>query len=385
MATKSEPKYDVRAPPRRRQKGAELDEQPVFLRKAYAMISSCPVEIGGWSESGDTVVIKDAKAFAERIIPTAYKHSNFSSFVRQLNFFRPISYPLLTDHRLLKLDGFRKVKSNVLSSKDWWEFRHPHFVRGKPQLLSEIKRSLHFEQGGAEVSELKREVQDLNDKVHHLHHIIEDLSQKVSDMSLDPSGSSGTSSAGASVGARRRVRARPLSLLKEEDEEEALGEGFSLLEEEEDEDGGDEEATAVPPEARREVPSFSEEEVQALQELWDEHEPMDLAAGMDTADALLAQPQTPLLPPEVAVAPVPSSGLQELPQILALLSPEMQLRFVDKLAESVSLRLMDSKGSQMPEIALPLASAALGAFLMSSLSMGANNHLTNQKVATVSA
>ncbi|RYG65417.1 hypothetical protein EON64_11950 [archaeon] len=41
---------------------------------------------GGWSDSGDTVVIKDAKAFAERIIPTAYKHSNFSSFVRQLNF-----------------------------------------------------------------------------------------------------------------------------------------------------------------------------------------------------------------------------------------------------------------------------------------------------------
>lgn len=105
-AEKSVMKYDVRAPPRRRQKGSELDEQPVFLRKAFAMITSCPAEIGtctfffaihvmfilivhfvgGWSESGDTVVIKDVKAFSEKIIPTAYKHNNFSSFVRQLNF-----------------------------------------------------------------------------------------------------------------------------------------------------------------------------------------------------------------------------------------------------------------------------------------------------------
>lgn len=38
--------YDVRAPPRRRAKGDDVDEQPVFLRKAYNMISSCPNEIG---------------------------------------------------------------------------------------------------------------------------------------------------------------------------------------------------------------------------------------------------------------------------------------------------------------------------------------------------
>ena len=41
---------------------------------------------GGWSTNGDTIVIKDMKLFAEEVIPTAYKHNNFSSFVRQLNF-----------------------------------------------------------------------------------------------------------------------------------------------------------------------------------------------------------------------------------------------------------------------------------------------------------
>lgn len=259
-------------------------------------------------------------------------------------------------------------------------------MRGKPQLLSEIKRSLHFEQGGAEVSELKREVQDLNDKVHHLHHIIEDLSQKVSGMSLQ--GVSGSEMVFSEPLPRRRVRARPLIKEEDEDDEEA-DDGFgSLMEEDEDADS----MCLLPEvEVKQEaklpatVPCFSaQEEVEVLQSLWDQHE--GGAEDWAVPDEHLIKPQAPL---QVSPAIMPAgnpSGLQELPQILALLSPELKERFVDKLVESVSSRLLDSKGSQMPEIALPLASAALGAFLMSSLSMGgAANHLTNQKVATVSA
>lgn len=108
LCTHRPSQYDVRAPPRRRAKGDDVDEQPVFLRKAYNMISSCPSEIGelhchffffiaimnlinifatgGWSDEGDSIVIKDMKAFSEKVIPTAYRHNNFASFVRQLNF-----------------------------------------------------------------------------------------------------------------------------------------------------------------------------------------------------------------------------------------------------------------------------------------------------------
>lgn len=39
-------KFVMRAPPRRRVKGEEHDDQPVFLRKAFTMISTCPPEIG---------------------------------------------------------------------------------------------------------------------------------------------------------------------------------------------------------------------------------------------------------------------------------------------------------------------------------------------------
>jgi hypothetical protein len=39
-------KYDMRAPPRRRIKGEDPDDQPVFLRKAFVMMSNCPADIG---------------------------------------------------------------------------------------------------------------------------------------------------------------------------------------------------------------------------------------------------------------------------------------------------------------------------------------------------
>ena len=44
-------KYVMRAPPRRRTKGDEPDDQPVFLRKAFAIITSCPIDIGMLSYS----------------------------------------------------------------------------------------------------------------------------------------------------------------------------------------------------------------------------------------------------------------------------------------------------------------------------------------------
>jgi hypothetical protein len=105
------------------------------------------------------------------------------------------------------------------------------------------------------------------------------------------------------------------------------------------------------------------------------------------------------------------------------LTPELKLRFVDKLAESMGAQLVASmqqqalvtavpadgegamykhtlqqqeiegymvlpSGARAPEIALPLASAALGAFVMSSLqSLGASpavNAVAAKKAATVS-
>lgn len=46
------------------------------------MIDSCDPTVAGWSEDGETFVVKDPTKFEKIIIPQFFKHSKFSSFVR---------------------------------------------------------------------------------------------------------------------------------------------------------------------------------------------------------------------------------------------------------------------------------------------------------------
>lgn len=46
-----------------------------------------------WSPSGDSFVVLQPDAFARELLPTVFKHNNYTSFVRQLNIYvRHISY-----------------------------------------------------------------------------------------------------------------------------------------------------------------------------------------------------------------------------------------------------------------------------------------------------
>lgn len=164
---KHEEEYVMRSTPRRRKEQTSNNEGPVFLRKTFDMINSMHPSLGGWSNSGDTFIIKDTEVFARTVIPKFFKTgSKFSSFVRQLNFY-----------------GFRKVKS-ASSDSSWSEFKHDIFHRDRPDMLSEIKRATHFqappEKG--DVDSLKGEVHDLqsrlarmDDKVNQLTDVVENL------------------------------------------------------------------------------------------------------------------------------------------------------------------------------------------------------------------
>ncbi|CAL9050633.1 unnamed protein product [Musa banksii] len=89
-----------------------------FLTKTYQLVDDpCTDPIVSWGGDEGTFVVWRPPEFARDLLPNYFKHSNFSSFVRQLNTY-----------------GFRKIAA------DRWEFANEYFRRGEKHLLSEIHR-----------------------------------------------------------------------------------------------------------------------------------------------------------------------------------------------------------------------------------------------------
>ena len=117
-------------------------------------------------DNGKTFVVKDTERFATEIIPDYFKHNNFSSFVRQLNFY-----------------GFRKIKADPLRLRDaasseeskYWKFRHDKFQKGRPDLLCEIKKNTAETADKHEVDHLKTEIRELREKLDSANDDINEL------------------------------------------------------------------------------------------------------------------------------------------------------------------------------------------------------------------
>jgi hypothetical protein len=140
----------------------------IFLESTYQMIEKSPPHVACWSSSGDTFIVKDPTVFANTMIPMFFKHSKFSSFVRQLNFY-----------------GFRKLKVDDTllpqEEKTWWEFQHEKFICGRKDLLKDIRRKTctgvdALNQMDREMANLKGEVIDLKDDMQKMKRQLDHVS-----------------------------------------------------------------------------------------------------------------------------------------------------------------------------------------------------------------
>ncbi|CAL9738465.1 heat shock transcription factor [Monosporozyma servazzii] len=103
--------------------------RPAFVNKLWSMINDIDnKDLIQWAEDGKSFIVTNRENFVHNILPRYFKHSNFASFVRQLNMY-----------------GWHKVqdvKSGSIqgSSDDRWQFANENFQRDREDLLINIVR-----------------------------------------------------------------------------------------------------------------------------------------------------------------------------------------------------------------------------------------------------
>ncbi|XP_066507672.1 heat shock factor protein 1 [Hoplias malabaricus] len=109
---------------------------PAFLTKLWTLVDDRSTnQLVRWSSGGSSFLIVDQLHFSKDVLPLYYKHSNITSFIRQLNMY-----------------GFHKVapvSGGLLKEEgqDCVEFQHEFFTKDQPHLLTLIKRKVSVSRG----------------------------------------------------------------------------------------------------------------------------------------------------------------------------------------------------------------------------------------------
>ncbi|OQS05978.1 kinase, partial [Thraustotheca clavata] len=117
---------------------------PKFLRYLYQMLETEDPSIIAWALDGSSIQILNMEAVANNVLPKYFKHSNYASFQRQLNYF-----------------GFRKWTK---SQTNICTFSHPEFRQNRPDRLCLIKRKNRPERVARRSSKSMWDEQEIGEK-----------------------------------------------------------------------------------------------------------------------------------------------------------------------------------------------------------------------------
>ncbi|KAJ1925888.1 hypothetical protein IWQ60_004261 [Tieghemiomyces parasiticus] len=146
-----------------------------FVHKLHDMVNDPTWQhLITWSPQGTSFIVCDINRLAQDVLSKHFKHSNFQSFVRQLNMY-----------------GFHKINKSPRGNRpsaenQIWEFSHPRFRRGHPELLDEIKRkALDSDTSRRETGDLSGNVAMVTERHEGLERHVRALSDYCANMNRE--------------------------------------------------------------------------------------------------------------------------------------------------------------------------------------------------------
>ena len=138
-----------------------------FIQKLFFMLENgADNDVVSWSHSGDSFTVHSIQSFTKRVLPK-YFNSSFTSFKRQLNYY---GFQKL-NHQPVSLLSSPEDKA-VLEKKSRQTVAYRHdgllFLKGRPDLLEQIKRTTAGVDPKVEAEEMKSRVTQLEDQVSSL-------------------------------------------------------------------------------------------------------------------------------------------------------------------------------------------------------------------------